>query len=720
MRRFVASGLLLHLAASVGLAFEGRVLDPASEPVEGALVQVLGHPGSATTDADGRFVWQPDPAAPFHVLVVLPGDRYTKPILVPEVTPLVVLRVQPLSLTESVTITSGAVSRTDAAPGNAPAVVSGEAIRARQAPRLVDVLEAVPGTARSSDLHAGVPSIRGLSRGRTVLLVDGARVTTERRAGPSATFLDPFFLEAVEVVRGASSVAYGSDAFGGVIHARTRRPSPDDPLRIRARASGGAGLPEASFGAEVSGGVGDTGLLLQVRRREFGDYGTPEGPVEGSGAKDYGVLLRGLSRLGGGRLGVSVQLDAGRDIGRPRRASSRISYPKEDSVRLLVDYEFAPRWGFGRLEATGFYGRHRVITRRESLTAFTGSLVGAEDFMLRARGFRPLGRGRLELGLEALDRFGLETGVWTTGWDEAWILTAIEGFSQLHGARRRESAAFGFAEIPLGARYRGSAGTRFSFVRAEGGPSLGGRTSHANGALSGFLALRADPVPGWAITGQISRGFRDPTLSDRYFVGLSGRGVVFGNPWLRPERALQLDAALRFDGDQVHGGLFSYHYRIRDLVERFETWPEIFHFKNSGEAMLSGLELELSFGDDAPFLLDVAAGVARGRTAAGEALDGIAPATVRAAIRRRIREEAFVEAVFHGFAAHRAPGPTEVETGAYARVDVAFGAPLLAGTAIRISGRNLLNAAYPISADQRAVLAPGRTVVVTVLLTLDD
>ncbi len=712
--------LALLLQASAGLAFEGRVLDPEGRPVEGALVQVLGHPGSVTTDSNGRFTWQPDPVGPFHVLVVLPGDRYTAPILVSELTSPVELRVRPLSLIESVTITSGAVSRTDAAPGNAPAVVSGEAIRARQAPRLVDVLEAAPGTARSSDLHAGVPSIRGLSRGRTVLLLDGARITTERRAGPSATFLDPFFLEAVEIVRGPSSVAYGSDAFGGVIHARTRSPSPGDPFQVRARASGGLGLPEASFGAEATGSLGNTGWLVQARRREFGDYASPEGRVAESGARDYGALLRSVSRVGGGRLAVSVQVDAGRDIGRPRRATSLISYPEEDSNRLLAHYEFAPRWGFGRLEATGFLGGHRVITRRDSGATSSDSLVGARDFMLRGRGVRPFGRGRLELGGEWLDRFGLDTDVWISGIAAHGLLASIEEPSRLAGARRREAAVFGFAETPLGARASGSAGTRLATVRASAGPSLGGRMAHATAALSGFLALRADLLPGWALTGQVSRGFRDPTLSDRYFTGLSGRGVVYGNPRLRPERALQFDLSLRFDKERAHGGVFAYSYRIADLVERYETRPEVFRFRNRGEATLSGLELEVRFGDDSPFLLDVAASIARGRTGEGGALDGISPATVRAAIRRRIREDVFLEAVFMGFASHRAPGPTEIETGAYARVDAAFGAPLAESAAIRVSGRNLLNAAYPISADSRAVLAPGRAVVATVLFTLDE
>ena len=393
--RWIRSAGIVLAAVSWALpaaGFTGRVVLPDGDPAAGAIVQILGHPGSAVTDADGRFEWLPDPPPPFYVLVVLPGDRYTAPALIESLAAVELeIRVEPLALQESVTITSGAVPHTEATPGSAPAVISGEAIRVRQAPRLTDVLEAVPGGGRGSDLHAGVPSIRGLSRGRTVLLLDGARVTSERRAGASASFLDPFFLETVEVVRGPSSVSYGSDAFGGVIHARTRRPVPGAPWEARARGTLGAGLPEASFGAEVSGSVLGTGLLAQARRRVFSEYQSPEGRVEGSGARDYGFLLRGARDVAGGLLVAALQVDAARDVGRPRRSSSFTSYPFEDSARFVADYQLAPRWGFARLDTTAFVGAHRLLTRREEDGASLDSEVAAHDFMLRTRGVRPFG-----------------------------------------------------------------------------------------------------------------------------------------------------------------------------------------------------------------------------------------------------------------------------------------------------------------------------------------
>lgn len=700
-------------------AFSGRVLLESGEPAAGAIVQVLGHPGSAVTDADGRFAWSPDPAAPFYVLVVLPGDRYTTPVLVASVDAVELeIRVQPLAVHESVTITSGAVPHTESTPGSAPAVIAGEAIRVRQAPRLTDVLEAVPGGGRSSDLHAGVPSIRGLSRGRTVLLLDGARVITERRAGASASFLDPFFLESVEVVRGPSSVSYGSDAFGGVIHARTRRPVPGGPWEARTRGTLGRGLPEASFGAEVSGSALGTGLLAQVRRRVFSEYASPEGQVEGSGAEDYGMLLRGARDLGGGFLGVALQYDAGRNVGRPRRSPAFTSYPDEDSLRLVADYQFAPRWGFARLDTTAFVGAHRLVTRRQEDGQTADSEVAAHDFMLRGRGVRPFGDGRLELGAEVLSRFGVFSE--TRGGPDNPLLNATTRLSGLDGAHRREASVHGHVEAPLADRLAGSAGARASAVATQSGQvGLGSPQSTSNGALSGFLALRADLSSGLALTGQLSRGFRDPTLSDRYYAGLSGRGIVHGNVDLIPERSLQSDLSLRYDGKGVHGGLYAYRYRITDLVERYEEGAELYFFRNRGEATLSGVEFEVQLGTpNAPFLLDLSGGLTHGVTEDGAALDGVPPANFRAGLRRRLPARTFAEVVLLAFAADPDPGPTEAAMDAYTRLDAALGFPLSGSTQLRFAGRNLLNAAYPISADSRAVLAPGRSLVGTIVWNL--
>jgi hemoglobin/transferrin/lactoferrin receptor protein len=72
------------------------------------------------------------------------------------------------------------------------------------------------------------PFIRGLTGQDVVILIDGVRVNNSTfRAGPNQYFntIDPGMVERVEVVRGAQSVMWGSDALGGVINVITKSPN---------------------------------------------------------------------------------------------------------------------------------------------------------------------------------------------------------------------------------------------------------------------------------------------------------------------------------------------------------------------------------------------------------------------------------------------------------------------------------------------------------------
>ncbi len=73
------------------------------------------------------------------------------------------------------------------------------------------------------------PFIRGLTGQQILILVDGIRMNNSiLRPGPNqyAATIDPGTIERVEVIRGAESAMWGSDAIGGVINFVTRSPDP--------------------------------------------------------------------------------------------------------------------------------------------------------------------------------------------------------------------------------------------------------------------------------------------------------------------------------------------------------------------------------------------------------------------------------------------------------------------------------------------------------------
>ena len=172
-------------------AFEGRVIETNSgSPVSGATVLITGLPGAAKTDVDGRFSLDARPDPPFQVIVVLPGGQVARPVDIKELTGGTVTIPVSAITDEAVTVVGAAPSVTSA-PAAATSLLSSAQLSSRNPENLMQALETVPGVNAVSEGHATVPAIRGLARGRTLVLIDGARVTSERRVGPSATFADP-------------------------------------------------------------------------------------------------------------------------------------------------------------------------------------------------------------------------------------------------------------------------------------------------------------------------------------------------------------------------------------------------------------------------------------------------------------------------------------------------------------------------------------------------
>ncbi len=91
-----------------------------------------------------------------------------------------------------------------------------------------DLLSAAPGIrVQKSQGGGGSPVIRGFEANRVLLVMDNVRMNNAiYRSGhlQNAITVDPQSLQRTEVIFGPSSVIYGSDALGGVVHFYTRTP----------------------------------------------------------------------------------------------------------------------------------------------------------------------------------------------------------------------------------------------------------------------------------------------------------------------------------------------------------------------------------------------------------------------------------------------------------------------------------------------------------------
>src|SRR5690606_27962674 len=72
--------------------------------------------------------------------------------------------------------------------------------------------------------------LRGTNPSQTLVLIDGVRINSMTTGTVNWNAIDPATIERIEVVRGAASSLYGSDAIGGVINIITRKSGEDRPL----------------------------------------------------------------------------------------------------------------------------------------------------------------------------------------------------------------------------------------------------------------------------------------------------------------------------------------------------------------------------------------------------------------------------------------------------------------------------------------------------------
>ncbi|MEX2663909.1 MAG: TonB-dependent receptor, partial [Vicinamibacterales bacterium] len=720
--------LLLCLPAGMSAqpkSFTGRVVNSRSgEPVAGAVVTVAGLPGTVKTDEDGRFLWTAPPAPPFQIIVVLPGGHVARPVDVTSLDGGVLAIPVDALADESVTVV-GAAPSIVAAPAAGRTLLSTAQVARRAPGNLMQALETVPGVTQVSEGHATVPAIRGLARGRTLVLIDGARVTSERRAGPSATYADPATFEGIDVARGPGSVAYGSDALGGVISVRTRRAQPGAPLAIRGSGTYGVGIPDKRASVELSKGLARGGVFAQAHARAAADWDNPVdgSTVPNSGWKDRGFNARIDHQLGPGLWSAGWQSDFGRDIERPRSNSPQVRfyYPHEDSHRLTSSYEVPALGPLQQFAVTGFAGTFSQRTDQDrAATAVGGRRIeradtAADDFHVKASAARGVGRARLEFGLDVNGRFGLEARDSVLEYDMSGALAADTSYLSVEAARRTATGAYLQGDAALGPRVRIAAGVRTDYVTTTNRGGDFGDHETANGAVSGFASVTASPAERLTLTAQVARGFRDPTLSDRYFRGPSGRGFITGNPALRPETSRQFDLAARYAVGRAQLAAYAYHYRIDALVERYSTEPDFFFFRNRGRARLRGIELEARATLGAGVGVEAGMNIGRGEALDdGARLDDISPDAVFFIVQKDFGPRAYSQVRVSLMDDDPRPGPSEVDAPGARVVDVSSGWRIAKGLELRAIVRNLLDEAYYASPDPRWVYAPGRSASVTV------
>ncbi len=451
-------------------------------------------------------------------------------------------------------------------------VLDARQIQALNKTSVADLLKTLPGLLVEEQGGPGgltAVSIRGGEANFTLVLVDGVAVNdpTNFRGGSfDFSNLDPSTVDRIEVVRGAQSAIYGSDALAGAINIITRR-APDGHHQ-QARAEWGQD-DYADYGASALGREGALDYAVELAHRDDGE------PVPGSTRNSDNANLRlrwELSDTQRLRFGYRY-LDGDRG-----------SYPEQSGGD-----QFAL---FDALDESNYTQAIYSLDWRAQVSTQWHSTVTASRFdqeeLYRSPGIPPY----FEVPPNAADTdFTRDQLRWINTWQIAPEVEANIGAD----ARRDDGQSTGYVEF-FGAR----SPTDFALQRDTRGAFVDVSATPLD-ALLLHTSLRYDDPEDFSSETSAQAGVKytaggGVTLSANWgeayklpsFFAL-GHALV-GNPDLKPEQGESWDLGVNWEANAaLQLGVTGFSNDFRDLVD-FDD--ETFRNVNRQQVQTQGVELQ--------------------------------------------------------------------------------------------------------------------------------
>ena len=710
----------LMLGATAWAAeIKGTVVSPAQNPIAGAVVLHRASGAKTETDAKGAFTLHvPDGAR--IVLEVVHPDYYEREFtLGPRGLdrPVVLVLAALIRQKEEVLVTALRYPEPSMNVPAASAIVSGEALAEKIASNINDALQDISGVATiGTGAFSLVPTIRGLARRRVLYLIDGARIESDRRTGPNASFLSPEDIDRIEVLRSPSSVFYGSDAIGGVIHILTRSPRFDGAFHARLLTSYATVNGEKGVGLDLEGSSRTWGFSLSFHSEDAGLYRIPGGDKVLQSQYTQGNLLAKVAhRTGKREISLSFLGARGTDIGKPNSTASTKPtwYPRENQNLLQLHWNEKNIGRGGELLFHAFVDPNFLETLTDTydgyLTKRSFARTESTDFGTQLSYVKKLAPSfRLEGGVDYFGRAGADAFNRYTSYDSfGGVTEVLDEYPHLDGSR----GDLGFF---LSADYAGVdrldilGGVRYDLLRMKALP-LGatGPVVTTDDQPTGFVGLSYKLAGNLTAFVNLARAYRVASINEKYYTGISGRGFIIGNPDLRPEKSVNFDTGLRLAGKKHFLGLYAFSYQINDMIERYRPDPTTYTYGNIEKGRLQGIEFEAEAFLLAGWKVFGNVTAIHGRSLASDApLNDVPPVRFYAGTRYwKGRFSAEMNATF--CLAKNDPGPAEIAVASSELFNLKANY-LWQGVNFYVILGNVFNTAFISRADAEAMIEPGR------------
>ena len=576
--------------AAIVKNIQGKVTDAITQQtLPGATIYIPDLKVTAITDNNGEFNLQNLPSKGTYLIEVhyIGYKTATQNVNLANSTALN-FSLQPTAIeTREVVITGSLISSTSKR-NSASSAVLGKDQLLQPASNLIDALTKIPGVSQiTTGPSISKPVIRGLGYNRIVTLDDGIKQQGQQWGDEHGIEIDQFKSDRVEVLRGAASLMYGSDALGGVINLLEPSTAPEGQVKgeFITNYSTNNGLTANSL--MLNGN--ENGFVWRARGTYKSAYSfkTPTGyfPNSGFNETDLSAMV-GLNKSWGyTHLNVS---NFRNNIGfyEPTLDADG-NFVKEDGESFITSDYKSRDIDYPRQDI-----RHFKIALNNNFVLGKGNLKA--DF-----GYQQNQRRELEDGPDPSLFFNLKTYTGDlkyylhemNGWQPVFGLSADAGHSENKGIEYLVPAydtyglgVFAFAKKNW-ENNTFSIGARYDFRKNNGkhlfddGEELFAPFENKFSNVSGALGFTHQFNEEWNFKANAGSAFRAPNPAE-----LGSNGVhegtfryEVGNPNLNPERSYQVDAALEYEGKIVSASASIYNNYVHNFI----------YASNNGENILA-------------------------------------------------------------------------------------------------------------------------------------
>jgi len=621
------SGLWGLQTSSWSQTVQGRVLDSANQPVIGAYL--TNGVVTVATDLDGAYTLTLKPGT--HTLMcsfIGMAKQEFKVELTDGQTvnwnPVMTSAAEALGL---VVVSAGRFEQDASEVTVSLEVLKPALVENKATTTLETAIEQTPGVS----LVDGEPQIRsgsGFSYGagsRVMVLVDDLPVLSGDAGRPTWGFLPLENLEQIEVIKGASSVLYGSAALSGVINIRTRYPDARPLTRISLQ-HGLYSDPQSTEGKYWEGSLQQSNLRF-LHSQQLGGWDIVVGGnvLGDDGYKGPEIFLDSLT----GTLDTASMAYNPLQVNRwgaNSQARFNVNLRRRDTGIEGLKFGLNTNWQKGESLNTliweraydGLYGStDGAATRTRQLVGTVDPYIeylspGGTQHSLRNRWQRLNNQNDngqsnsshvfySEYQIQQRgDAWGLDDLVLTGGAVHQLTLGQAELYSggRPDGVNKaRNVSAYLQADQKVGERLNLSAGTRFEHF------SINDSTASKPVFRAGLNFQAAEAT--WFRT-SVGQGFRFPTIAEKFIRTGVGPLQVYPSNDLRPETAINIEAGLKqglkVGGFQGFVDVAGFYQQYEDFIEfTFGRWGAPseplagngFRSLNTGSSRVTGWETSL-------------------------------------------------------------------------------------------------------------------------------